>query len=287
MPIFISYNRQDSAFVDSLATNLVMRRHNVWLDRWELNVGDSLIGRIQEALTDSSAILVILSKNSVQSEWCKKELNSGLVRELSEKKVVVVPCVIDDCDVPLFFREKVYADFRANPDEAFAQVDNALLKFTNPQQGRLESPNFHTDWSYDWKKSRSSGLWCFDWTFVDHSVTIEYCILTRCQLACNEIATAIFNRLNENQRQKYILRAFAIAVGRASTRHLKIRLSDAFEKFDISEIGGMGQEGWLVEISSRRMGNDTGKDTLIHVDQVLERALAEMQTRSAPRATSN
>ena len=46
MPIFISYNRQDSKFVDSLVMNLVAARHNVWMDRWELGVGDSLTQKI-------------------------------------------------------------------------------------------------------------------------------------------------------------------------------------------------------------------------------------------------
>jgi hypothetical protein len=102
MPVFISYNRWDSKFVDDLAKNLVIHRHNIWLDRWEMNIGDSLIEKIQGALTESSAISVILSKASVASEWCKKELNSGLVRELAEKKVLLLPCVIDDCEIPLF-----------------------------------------------------------------------------------------------------------------------------------------------------------------------------------------
>ena len=137
-------------------------------------------------------MLIILSKNSVASEWCKKELNSGLMRELEEKRVLVLPCVIDDCEIPLFLREKLYADFRKNPDEAFRQVDDALQRITNPQQGRLESPPFHTDWSYDWSTGRGSGLWYFEWTCVDHAADIEYCILTECKLACNEIASEIF-----------------------------------------------------------------------------------------------
>ena len=52
MPIFISYSREDSAFVDRLARNFVMRRHNVWMDRWEMNIGDSLIDKIQNAITE-------------------------------------------------------------------------------------------------------------------------------------------------------------------------------------------------------------------------------------------
>jgi hypothetical protein len=68
MAIFISYSRQDVRFVDSLVMNLVAARHHVWMDRWELGIGDSLTQRIQDTLTGSDAILVILSQNSVASE---------------------------------------------------------------------------------------------------------------------------------------------------------------------------------------------------------------------------
>ncbi len=69
MPVFISYSHADKACVDMLAAHLVKRNAHVWVDSWELNVGDSIIGRVQEAIQDSSALLVILSKASVQSEF--------------------------------------------------------------------------------------------------------------------------------------------------------------------------------------------------------------------------
>jgi TIR domain len=102
MAIFISYNHKDRHFVENLAENLVAAKHHIWIDRWELSLGDSLTQRIQGALTKAHAILVIVSKNSVDSEWCKRELNAGLVRELEEKQTLVMPCVIDDCEIPLF-----------------------------------------------------------------------------------------------------------------------------------------------------------------------------------------
>jgi hypothetical protein len=286
MAIFISYNRKDSAFVDQLARKLVIRRHNIWVDRWEMNIGDSLISKIQGALTESDAILIVLSKNSVASEWCKKELNSGLVRELEEKRVLVLPCLIDDCEIPLFLKEKMYADFRKDPDEAFDQVDNTLLRITNLQQGRLENRGFYTDWSYDWGEGRSSGLWYFEWTFVDHGPAIEFCILTECKLACNEIASEIFRQLDEDARQDYIRRAFSTLVSETSKSQLKIRIADAFRQIGLlKEIKGFGGEVWIAEISSRRMGVDNGKDTLVHVDQILERALAHMKAKAQGRAT--
>jgi hypothetical protein len=71
MPVFISYSHQDKEFVDKLAMHLVKNNAHVWVDTWELNVGDSLILKVQEAIQAASALLVVLSNASVQSEWCK------------------------------------------------------------------------------------------------------------------------------------------------------------------------------------------------------------------------
>lgn len=85
MSVFISYSRNDSQFVEKLSITLVQNKINVWLDKWAMKPGDSLEPRIQQALSDSSYLLVVLSKSSVESPWCKKELNTGLLRELEEK----------------------------------------------------------------------------------------------------------------------------------------------------------------------------------------------------------
>src|SRR4051812_23154787 len=108
MPIFISYSHADSEFVDRLATQLVQQAVNVWVDRWEINVGDSLIDKVEEAIAGASALLVVLSRASVESNWVKKEVNAGLVRELEEKQVVVLPVLVEDCKIPVFLREKFF-----------------------------------------------------------------------------------------------------------------------------------------------------------------------------------
>ena len=64
MPVFISYSHQDKRFVDRLAAQLVRQKVNVWLDRWELKVGDSLISKVQDAIVGASALLVILSESA-------------------------------------------------------------------------------------------------------------------------------------------------------------------------------------------------------------------------------
>ena len=70
-------------------------------------------------------------------------------------------------------------------------------------------------------------------------------------------------------------------VARASESQLKIQLSDAFRRTGLfEEIRGFGGEAWLAEIFSRRMGIDNGKDTLVHIDQLLERILAQMTAKA-------
>src|SRR5262249_53617449 len=54
----------------------------------------------------------IISKNSVESKWVKKELSLAMTKEVLNKKVVVLPVLIDDCDLPDNLSDKIYADFR-------------------------------------------------------------------------------------------------------------------------------------------------------------------------------
>jgi len=50
----------------------------VWYDKWEIKVGDSLIEKIQEGLDIHDYLAIILSPESVSSEWVKRELNSAV-----------------------------------------------------------------------------------------------------------------------------------------------------------------------------------------------------------------
>ena len=46
MPVFISYSHSDKEFVDKLAAQLIQHNARVWVDRWELNVGDSILNSV-------------------------------------------------------------------------------------------------------------------------------------------------------------------------------------------------------------------------------------------------
>lgn len=275
MAIFISYSQKDSSFVDTLAANLVKRKHHVWMDRWEMKIGDSLIEKIQTALISSSAVLLILSKNSVESEWCKKELSASLTRELSERRTLLLPCVIDDCEIPLFVRDKLYADFRTNPDEALRQIDDALSPMTNAFQSRIENPTFFTDWAVDWKLF--DGRRVIDFSFVDHGGSFPYVVSSRCVFGCNESATKAFANIETDvERDRFISDALQLLLSSVKDNELSLLITDKFEKIHALELVGRSGMTFDVVISYRRMGLDNGNDTVLHLDNSLREALRHM-----------
>ena len=290
MAIFISYSHQDKVFVDKLARLLVEARHHVWMDRWELSLGDSLIQKVQTALTGADAILVIVSKNSVASAWVTNELSAGLLRELDEKKTLVMPCIIDDCEIPLFLRGKLYADFRRNPDEAFRLVNQSLARISNPLQGRIEEPNFKTDWSVVW--SEEDDRMHVEWTFIDHGHEWPYVVLTRCHIICDEAASRALKEAQVGDRHTELLRdMIGRVVAHRHCQNLSETLSSPAEVFTgwkIAPTKGDGELGVL--ITCRRLGLDNGMDTLVHIDPKLRMAHDEMAAKlfkpSNPSAAS-
>src|SRR5215468_19358 len=72
--IFISYSRQDQAFVRRLYEALTARKHNVFVD-WEgIPASAEWMREIQDAIARSDAILFILSPDFAASQTCRTEL---------------------------------------------------------------------------------------------------------------------------------------------------------------------------------------------------------------------
>jgi hypothetical protein len=126
--VFLSHSSKDKPFVSRLATDLKSRGVPVWFDKWELKVGDSLTEKIETGISQSGWLAVILSRDSASSDWVQKELRAAQVRELRDRNVFVLPIVIDDCEIPLFLLDKVYADFRPSYEHGLEVLLKRLLE---------------------------------------------------------------------------------------------------------------------------------------------------------------
>lgn len=128
--IFLSHNSEDNEFANRLAGDLARNGVRVWIDEAEIKVGDSLIQKIESGIEETDFVGVLLSRKSVESEWVKKELRVAMNEEIRGKRVKVLPLLLEDCNIPLFVREKLYADFRREEKyyESLGKVLDALKK---------------------------------------------------------------------------------------------------------------------------------------------------------------
>lgn len=269
MPVFISYAHIDAVFVNMLAAHLVKNNANVWVDTWELNVGDSIINKVQEAIEGSDALLIVLSKSSVKSEWCKKELSAGLMRELDEKKVVVLPVLLEDCDIPMLLREKMYADFRNDFNFGLQKTLDAIAKVTNANQGRFSKEGSFTDWAIDW--GYFDDLFSLQFTIINVSVDFPMTILTKVQILCNEVATQRYEQYRDAGLDwfgRFIIAEFVSEIG--EEENIIIILENQFpKKIERSIADPKTGVEYHINISCRKLGEDNGKDQSLSISGTL------------------
>ena len=123
--VFISYNRKDKPFAKKLEDGLAAEGVDVWLDENRLKVGDSIIEKISQAIHTSDYIVAVLSKSSVNSRWVQKELLWAVTKEQALGTTIVLPVIVEECEIPSFLKEKHYIEF---VDGKFTKSLNTLLE---------------------------------------------------------------------------------------------------------------------------------------------------------------
>jgi hypothetical protein len=121
---FLGHNHADKNFARQLAHDLKESGVTVWIDEAALGIGDSLVTNIGRTIDSAEYLGVLLSTNSVKSEWVLREVEIALNSEISGRKIKVLPLLLDNCQFPASLRGKVLADFR---DPAMYQCEFSKL----------------------------------------------------------------------------------------------------------------------------------------------------------------
>ncbi len=91
--VFIIYSRRDGAYANQLFRALKRLRVSGFLDEADVTSGASWNERIKDAIRKADAVVVLLSENSVQSNFVMAEVGAAwsLILEVAAGRMVGFP----------------------------------------------------------------------------------------------------------------------------------------------------------------------------------------------------
>lgn len=96
--VFLSYDHEDSALARPIAAALEKAGHSVWVDR-RIHGGAQYSRKIEEALDEADAVVVLWSPRSLESAWVRDEAAEGRDRGK------LVPLRVGGVSPPMGFRQ--------------------------------------------------------------------------------------------------------------------------------------------------------------------------------------
>lgn len=124
--VFLSHSSKDKSFSDRLNYLLTKADISVWYDENSMLPNTSFTTDIPKFISNCDVLIVLLSENSVNSRWVEEEYNYAK-NLLYENRLKIIPIVIDNCEVPGFYRNYKWIDCSKGFDMAdFFKIISAI-----------------------------------------------------------------------------------------------------------------------------------------------------------------
>jgi hypothetical protein len=145
--IFISYSRRDSEIMQRIVLYLRDQGFKVWVDNERLVPGTAIWEEeIEKAIKASSTVLIIMSPDSKNSEWVRREISLA-----DQYRKHIMPVLVrgdEDASVTLRLATRQFVDLRHNEDKGLKSLYNALFLYrqnnkTQQDKNVVENPIEH------------------------------------------------------------------------------------------------------------------------------------------------
>ena len=100
--------------------------HAPWLDEYKISVGESIIRKLEQGISNCEYMMVFLSKNAENSEWVRTEWEAKFSEQIKKQNVSILPALIENCTIPAILTRIKYADFRDSYNEGLSQILSAI-----------------------------------------------------------------------------------------------------------------------------------------------------------------
>lgn len=96
---FISYSSTDEAFCKHLHDHLQEAGVRAWFAPEDMRGGQRIIKQVDQAIQINDKLLIVLTENSINSRWVRREISQAMAREEAENRDLLFPIRLMDIQV--------------------------------------------------------------------------------------------------------------------------------------------------------------------------------------------
>lgn len=101
LSVFISHSTVDKKISQDIYDTVIKNASFAWMDTVELIPGTELLPRINEGIDRAQILIIIVSKNSLNSNWVNYEWTTYVHKKLSDKsEIYLLPILVEDLRLP-------------------------------------------------------------------------------------------------------------------------------------------------------------------------------------------
>jgi len=140
--VYLAHASEDkNALAIPLAEKLMANGIDVWLDKWEIGYGDSLVQRMEEGLDDCTHFVVLLTPTSIKKNWVRAEIDAGFIKDIDGKaKFIGLRNGVEIEDLTPLLRARLCPHFELNQEEHFQELTEDIFGLSRkPELGDIPS----------------------------------------------------------------------------------------------------------------------------------------------------
>ncbi|PJF41939.1 MAG: hypothetical protein CUN55_10845 [Phototrophicales bacterium] len=145
--VFIRYVKQDKAIAEQISEQLRLAGVEVWRGAQAIQAGEDWGDAIQRAISQADAMILIVSRHSVQSSLIQNEVKIAI-----EHQIVVLPVTIDFIKtMPTILYGMNWIDYRKNQEKGISVLLEHIppsARSTHPVEAKAEQSRGYVFISY-------------------------------------------------------------------------------------------------------------------------------------------
>lgn len=125
--VFISHSSLDKPMIEQIIPFISAINLNTWVDKYDINVGEPIEKKVFEGIEESTAVILWITKDFLDSKWCETEMES-FINKAIEKEVLLISVVSEDVDIenlPTQIQQSKY--IHRKRDESIEYIANEII----------------------------------------------------------------------------------------------------------------------------------------------------------------